>query len=32
MSKPVEINRVIELAKGGDIHALGSLLERYRAY
>jgi RNA polymerase sigma-70 factor (ECF subfamily) len=26
------VDRVIELAKGGDGHALGSLLEGYRAY
>jgi RNA polymerase sigma-70 factor (ECF subfamily) len=32
MSKPTDVVRFIELAKGGDIHALGSLLEGYRAY
>ncbi len=32
MSDPTMVDRDIALAKGGDGHALGSLLEGYRAY
>jgi RNA polymerase sigma-70 factor (ECF subfamily) len=32
MSSPTTVDRVIALAKQGDGHALGSLLEGYRAY
>jgi len=32
MSYPTTVDRVIALAKEGDSHALGSLLEGYRAY